>query len=37
MLAEVGYRQSAGIATAMMVAVSVIPTMIVQWKGQSWR
>ncbi|KAL1846962.1 hypothetical protein Daus18300_014092 [Diaporthe australafricana] len=34
---EVGYRETAGIAVAMMVAFSVIPVMIVQWRGRSWR
>lgn len=37
LLAIAGYRQSAGIATGMIVAVSIIPILIIQWKGRSWR
>lgn len=37
LLAVAGYRETAGIATAMMVGVSVLPVMVLQWKGRSWR
>ncbi|EAQ91748.1 hypothetical protein CHGG_03683 [Chaetomium globosum CBS 148.51] len=37
MIERVGFRASAGIATAMLVGVSMIPTAVVQWKGQMWR
>ncbi|KUI53057.1 hypothetical protein VP1G_00452 [Cytospora mali] len=37
MLTGLGYGATAGIAAAMMAAVSVIPTLIVQWKGRAWR
>ncbi|KAF3761671.1 hypothetical protein M406DRAFT_50469 [Cryphonectria parasitica EP155] len=37
LLATVGYRQSAGIAVGMMVAISIIPVLAIQWKGRSWR
>ncbi|KUI69343.1 hypothetical protein VM1G_05060 [Cytospora mali] len=32
-----GYGATAGIASAMLIVVSVIPTLIVQWKGRAWR
>lgn len=37
MFADVGLPASAGIGTALMVAVSIIPTVLLQWKGYSWR
>jgi hypothetical protein len=37
MIKEVGFGGSAGIATAMIVAVSIIPTAVVQWRGRLWR
>lgn len=37
MIAETGYKVTAGIVTAMIVALSVIPTLVVQWKGRAWR
>jgi predicted RND superfamily exporter protein len=37
MIAEAGYKATAGIVTAMIVALSVIPTLVVQWKGRAWR
>ncbi|KAL2126392.1 hypothetical protein VTI74DRAFT_1007 [Chaetomium olivicolor] len=37
MIKEAGFGASAGIATAMLVAVSMIPTAVVQWKGRDWR
>jgi hypothetical protein len=37
MILKVGFGESAGIASAMMIAVSIIPTAVVQWRGRSWR
>jgi MFS family permease len=37
MVLEAGFRPSAGIATAMLVGASLIPMVIMQWKGRSWR
>ncbi|KAK3937522.1 major facilitator superfamily domain-containing protein [Diplogelasinospora grovesii] len=37
MIMNVGLRQTAGVATAMIVAVAMIPTALLQWKGRSWR
>ncbi|GME26032.1 Major facilitator superfamily [Neofusicoccum parvum] len=37
MIANVGFYGSAGITTALMVGVSMIPTAFLQWKGPSWR
>jgi hypothetical protein len=33
----VGWAGGAGIAVALMVGVSVIPTILVQWRGAGWR
>ncbi|AEO68587.1 uncharacterized protein THITE_121411 [Thermothielavioides terrestris NRRL 8126] len=32
-----GFRASAGIAAAMIVAVSMVPTAVVQWRRSRWR
>ncbi|KAJ5357715.1 Major facilitator superfamily domain general substrate transporter [Penicillium brevicompactum] len=37
MFENVGIAPSAGIGSAMVVVVSVIPTIFLQWKGQAWR
>jgi hypothetical protein len=37
MIANVGLNGSAGIVTALMVAISVIPTILLQWRGSRWR
>lgn len=37
MFANVGLVSSAGIAVALIVGVSILPTILVQWKGQNWR
>ncbi|KAJ5827835.1 Major facilitator superfamily domain general substrate transporter [Penicillium robsamsonii] len=37
MFEVVGWAGGAGIAVALMVGVSVIPTILVQWRGASWR
>ncbi|KAJ5563807.1 hypothetical protein N7513_000049 [Penicillium frequentans] len=37
MFTNLGWNTGAGIAAALMVGVSVIPTMLLQWRGASWR
>lgn len=37
MFEEVGVAESAGVCVALMVGVSVLPTMVLQWKGHSFR
>lgn len=37
MFASVGVAASSGIGAGLMVGVSVIPTLLVHWKGRSWR
>jgi hypothetical protein len=37
MFEEVGLRASAGIVTVLMIVVAVIPTILLQWKGNKWR
>jgi len=37
MFDNVGLYGSAGIAAGLIVAVSLVPTMILQWKGQNFR
>lgn len=37
MFESVGFNGSAGIGVALMVAVSVIPTVIIQLQGHKWR
>jgi hypothetical protein len=37
MFTNVGLYGSAGIAVALIVGVSIIPTILVQWKGKNWR
>ena len=37
MLESAGIAPSAGIATAMIVVVSVIPTGFLHWRGKVWR
>ena len=37
MFTEAGLYASAGIATALMVAVSILPTIFIQWRGVSLR
>ncbi|OJJ43656.1 hypothetical protein ASPZODRAFT_161530 [Penicilliopsis zonata CBS 506.65] len=36
MFDTVGFAGGAGVAIALMVGVSVIPTIILQWKGKNW-
>lgn len=37
MFTNVGWGGGAGIAVALMVACSVIPTIFLQWQGGKWR
>lgn len=37
MFETVGWGGGAGIAVALMVGVSVIPTIVLQWRGPDWR
>jgi hypothetical protein len=37
MIQQAGFGASAGIATVMLVVVSMIPTAVVQWRGRLWR
>lgn len=37
MLANVGFVGSTGIATALIVGGSLLPTLLLQWKGRAWR
>ena len=37
MFTSVGLSNSAGIVTVLVVGVSVIPTLLLQWQGQAWR
>lgn len=37
MFENVGIAPSAGIGSALVVAVSVIPTILLHWKGRVWR
>lgn len=36
MFDDVGIANSAGVCTALMVGVSIIPTIFIQLKGRSW-
>ena len=37
MVEGVGLVKSAAIATTLMVGVSMLPTLVLQWKGRMWR
>lgn len=37
MFTSVGVARSSGVVTALIVGVSVIPTMILHWRGHVWR
>ncbi|KAL6414493.1 mfs transporter [Ilyonectria robusta] len=37
LLAKAGLAPSAGIATGMIVGVTILPTILLQWKGYGWR
>jgi hypothetical protein len=36
MFTNVGLYGSAGIAAGLMVGVSILPTILLQWKGKNW-
>lgn len=37
MFTNLGLSTSAGVAAALLIGVSIIPTLIVQFMGQKWR
>jgi hypothetical protein len=37
MFTSVGVAASAAVAAAVIVGVSILPTMLLQWWGQLWR
>lgn len=37
MFDKVGVANSAGITTALIVSISVIPTALLQWRGGKWK
>jgi hypothetical protein len=37
MFTEVGLRTSAAIVSVLIIAVSIIPTIFLQWRGKGWR
>ncbi|CAK7229027.1 hypothetical protein SCUCBS95973_007078 [Sporothrix curviconia] len=37
LIEEVGLKDAAAVASGLLIAVSILPTMLLQWKGQSWR
>lgn len=37
MIANVGLVKSIGIIAALIIAVSMLPTLVLQWKGSLWR
>jgi hypothetical protein len=37
MFETVGIAPSAGVASALVVVASVIPTIFLQWRGKIWR
>jgi hypothetical protein len=37
MFTSVGVAASSGVVAALIVGVSILPTMLVQWRGQKWR
>lgn len=37
MFENVGVAPSSGVGSALVVAVSVIPTIFLHWKGRIWR
>lgn len=36
MFTGAGLRGSAGITAGLIVVLSLLPTILLQWKGQSW-
>jgi hypothetical protein len=37
MFNSLGVAKSAGVVAALIAGVSVIPTLLLQWRGQKWR
>jgi hypothetical protein len=37
MFTNIGLLGSTGVAVALMVGVSIVPTVLLQWKGKNWR
>jgi hypothetical protein len=37
MFTNVGVAASAGVCAALIVGVSIFPTILVQWRGKYWR
>ncbi|KAH8747845.1 hypothetical protein F5882DRAFT_471101 [Hyaloscypha sp. PMI_1271] len=37
MFTSVGVAASAAVTAALIVGVSILPTMLLQWRGQLWR
>lgn len=37
MFDTVGIAKSSGVVTALLMGVSFIPTVILQWRGSKWR
>lgn len=37
MIQDIGLLNSAAVVTALIVGVSMLPTMLLQWKGGAWR
>ncbi|OAQ64368.2 MFS transporter [Pochonia chlamydosporia 170] len=37
MIENIGYARSTAVSTAMIVGVSILPTVLLQWRGRLWR
>jgi hypothetical protein len=37
MFTNVGVAASGGVAAALIIGVSIFPTIVVQWQGHKWR
>jgi hypothetical protein len=37
MFTNIGIAASGGVAAALIIGVSIFPTMLVQWRGDRWR
>jgi hypothetical protein len=37
MFTNIGIAASGGVAAALIIGVSIFPTMLVQWRGHRWR
>jgi hypothetical protein len=37
MIEAVGLSKSIAVSTALILVVSILPTILLQWKGDSWR